>query len=65
MVTPSVRNACYKDEGRVKLSFVLQELLPVRYSFVLHTKNPFSQDPNELYGEIAPGEMLHLPTEEC
>ncbi|OEH76639.1 alpha-glucan water dikinase [Cyclospora cayetanensis] len=44
-----------RDYCELNMAVLVQELLPVRYSFVLHTKNPFSQDPNELYGEIAPG----------
>ncbi|CDI84941.1 alpha-glucan water dikinase 1, putative [Eimeria praecox] len=46
----------WKETGDTKCTQALvEELLPVRYSFVLHTKNPFSQDRNELYGEIAAG----------
>ncbi|CDJ46284.1 alpha-glucan water dikinase 1, putative [Eimeria brunetti] len=44
-----------RDYCELNMAVLVQELLPVRYSFVLHTKNPFSQDQNELYGEIAPG----------
>ncbi|KAL8426398.1 hypothetical protein Efla_006230 [Eimeria flavescens] len=44
-----------KDYCELNMAVLVQELMPVRYSFVLHTKNPFSQDADELYGEIAPG----------
>ncbi|CDJ32881.1 alpha-glucan water dikinase 1, putative [Eimeria mitis] len=44
-----------RDYCELNMAVLVQELLPVRYSFVLHTKNPFSQDKNELYGEIAAG----------
>mmetsp|Transcript_54176 Transcript_54176/g.146025 ORF Transcript_54176/g.146025 Transcript_54176/m.146025 type:complete len:171 (-) Transcript_54176:221-733(-) len=37
------------------MAVLVQELLPVKYAFVLHTKNPFSGDPDEVYGEIVPG----------
>ncbi|KAL8429188.1 hypothetical protein ACSSS7_006747 [Eimeria intestinalis] len=43
-----------KDYCELNMAVLVQELMPVRYSFVLHTKNPFSQDADELYGEIAP-----------
>lgn len=49
-LTKVSRNYC-----ELNMAVLVQELMPVRYSFVLHTKNPFSQDAEELYGEIAPG----------
>jgi len=39
----------------LNMAVLVQELLPVKYAFVLHTKNPFSGDPDEVYGEIVPG----------
>lgn len=44
-----------RDYCELNMAVLVQELLPVRYSFVLHTKNPFSNGADELYGEIAPG----------
>eukprot|EP00405_Crypthecodinium_cohnii_P009469 CAMPEP_0206439612 /NCGR_PEP_ID=MMETSP0324_2-20121206/12309_1 /ASSEMBLY_ACC=CAM_ASM_000836 /TAXON_ID=2866 /ORGANISM="Crypthecodinium cohnii, Strain Seligo" /LENGTH=2296 /DNA_ID=CAMNT_0053907255 /DNA_START=112 /DNA_END=7002 /DNA_ORIENTATION=- len=39
----------------LNMAVLVQELLPAKYAFVLHTKNPFSNDPDEVYGEIVPG----------
>ncbi|CAJ1410231.1 unnamed protein product [Effrenium voratum] len=39
----------------LNMAVLVQELLPAKYAFVLHTKNPFTNDPNEVYGEVVPG----------
>jgi len=39
----------------LNMAVLVQELLPAKYAFVLHTKNPFTDDPDEVYGEIVPG----------
>jgi len=39
----------------LNMAVLVQELLPAKYAFVLHTKNPFTNDPDEVYGEIVPG----------
>eukprot|EP00440_Ansanella_granifera_P013023 gb/GFBE01014147.1/.p1 GENE.gb/GFBE01014147.1/~~gb/GFBE01014147.1/.p1 ORF type:complete len:2306 (+),score=572.89 gb/GFBE01014147.1/:1-6918(+) len=39
----------------LNMAVLVQELLPAKYAFVLHTKNPFTHDPNEVYGEVVPG----------
>jgi len=39
----------------LNMAVLCQELLPAKYAFVLHTKNPFTHDPDEVYGEVVPG----------
>jgi len=39
----------------LNMAVLVQELVPAKYAFVLHTKNPFTNDPNEVYGEVVPG----------
>jgi len=39
----------------LNMAVLVQELLPTKYAFVLHTKNPFTNDPHEVYGEVVPG----------
>eukprot|EP00931_Biecheleriopsis_adriatica_P076364 TRINITY_DN5007_c0_g1_i2.p1 TRINITY_DN5007_c0_g1~~TRINITY_DN5007_c0_g1_i2.p1 ORF type:complete len:2309 (-),score=523.43 TRINITY_DN5007_c0_g1_i2:77-6955(-) len=39
----------------LNMAVLVQELLPAKYAFVLHTKNPFTHDPDEVYGEVVPG----------
>jgi len=39
----------------LNMAVLVQELLPAKYAFVLHTKNPFTNDPHEVYGEVVPG----------
>merc|ERR1719375_1781480 len=39
----------------LNMAVLVQELVTVKYAFVLHTVNPFTHDKNELYGEIVPG----------
>lgn len=39
----------------LNMAVLVQELLPAQYAFVLHTKNPFTDDPEEVYGELVPG----------
>merc|ERR1719378_1055563 len=39
----------------LNMAVLVQELLPAKYAFVLHTKSPFSSDPDVLYGEVVPG----------
>jgi alpha-glucan,water dikinase len=39
----------------LNMAVLVQELVNVKYAFVLHTVNPFTHDKNELYGEIVPG----------
>ncbi|MBF0432537.1 MAG: hypothetical protein HQK83_14730 [Fibrobacteria bacterium] len=37
------------------MSVLIQEVVPAEYSFVLHTVNPITQNPDELYGEAVAG----------
>eukprot|EP00929_Paragymnodinium_shiwhaense_P023633 TRINITY_DN14759_c0_g2_i3.p1 TRINITY_DN14759_c0_g2~~TRINITY_DN14759_c0_g2_i3.p1 ORF type:complete len:171 (-),score=44.08 TRINITY_DN14759_c0_g2_i3:180-692(-) len=37
------------------MAVLVQEMLPAKYAFVLHTKNPFTNDSDEVYGEVVPG----------
>jgi len=39
----------------LNMAVLVQELVPAKYAFVLHTKNPFTNDPHEVYGEVVPG----------
>jgi alpha-glucan,water dikinase len=39
----------------LNMAVLVQELVTVKYAFVLHTVNPFTHDRDELYGEIVPG----------
>jgi alpha-glucan, water dikinase len=39
----------------LNMAVLVQELLPAKYAFVLHTKNPFTGDKDEVYGEVVPG----------
>jgi len=39
----------------LNMAVLVQELVTVKYAFVLHTVNPFTHDKDELYGEIVPG----------
>ena len=37
------------------MAVLIQEAIAADYSFVIHTDNPFTEDRNEIYGEIVPG----------
>ena len=39
----------------IKMSILVQKIIPSEYSFVIHTKNPLNNNNNELYGEIVIG----------
>eukprot|EP00930_Biecheleria_cincta_P046432 TRINITY_DN32012_c0_g1_i1.p1 TRINITY_DN32012_c0_g1~~TRINITY_DN32012_c0_g1_i1.p1 ORF type:complete len:2307 (+),score=411.66 TRINITY_DN32012_c0_g1_i1:130-7050(+) len=39
----------------LNMAVLVQELLPAKYAFVLHTENPFTHDRDEVYGEVVPG----------
>merc|ERR1719261_549459 len=39
----------------LNMAVLVQELVDVKYAFVLHTVNPFTHDKDELYGELVPG----------
>jgi alpha-glucan,water dikinase len=39
----------------LNMAVLVQELVSVKYAFVLHTVNPFTHDKDELYGEIVLG----------
>ncbi|CEM06669.1 unnamed protein product [Vitrella brassicaformis CCMP3155] len=39
----------------LNMAVLIQELLPASYAFVLHTQNPFSDEKDEVYGEVVPG----------
>lgn len=37
------------------MAVLVQEVIASEYAFVVHTVNPITGDPNELYGELVPG----------
>ena len=37
------------------MAVLVQEVVPADYAFVLHTKNPFTGEPSEIYGELVHG----------
>jgi len=39
----------------LKMAVLVQELIPAKYAFVLHTANPLTHNAEELYGELVPG----------
>ena len=39
----------------IKMSILVQKIIPSEYSFIIHTKNPLNNNNNELYGEIVNG----------
>merc|ERR1719162_1678150 len=39
----------------LNMAVLVQELVEARYAFVLHTTNPFTNDTDELYGELVAG----------
>ncbi|CBZ54723.1 hypothetical protein NCLIV_051500 [Neospora caninum Liverpool] len=41
--------------SELNMAILVQELMPAHCAFVLHSKNPFSDDENEMYGELALG----------
>lgn len=41
--------------ARAHMGVLIQQMIVPDFSFILHTRNPISQNPNEVYAEIAPG----------
>ncbi|PHJ16592.1 alpha-glucan water dikinase, partial [Cystoisospora suis] len=41
--------------SELNMAVLVQELMPAHCAFVLHSRNPFSDDPEEMYGELALG----------
>ena len=41
--------------GDVSMAVLCQPVVQARYAFVLHTTNPQTSDPNEIYGEVVCG----------
>ncbi len=39
----------------IKMSVLVQKVVEADYAFVIHTKDPVTNDPNVLYGEIVIG----------
>jgi alpha-glucan,water dikinase len=39
----------------IRMSVLCQQVIPADYAFVLHTKNPTNNNPDELYGELVVG----------
>ena len=50
----SRRTAGIADDS-LKMSVLLQPMLPARYAFVLHTTHPLTHDPHTLLGEVVCG----------
>ena len=51
----TVRKAVLKHED-VSMAVLCQPVVQARYAFVLHTTNPQTSDPNEIYGEVVCGD---------
>jgi alpha-glucan,water dikinase len=49
------RRAAGIADDALKMSVLLQPMLPARYAFVLHTTHPLTQDANTLLGEVVCG----------
>ncbi|EFJ40001.1 hypothetical protein VOLCADRAFT_120077 [Volvox carteri f. nagariensis] len=49
------RRALGIGEGELFMSVLLQQVVPFRYAFVLHTSNPVTHTPGELLGEVVVG----------
>jgi len=43
------------DINKIKMSILIQKIIPAEYAFVIHTKNPFNNNKNELFCEIVIG----------
>jgi alpha-glucan,water dikinase len=41
--------------NNIKMAILVQKIIPAEYAFVIHTKNPASNDENELYAEVVYG----------
>lgn len=37
------------------MAVLVQKIIPADYAFVIHTKNPSSNDSNEIYAEVVVG----------
>ena len=48
----SARRAARMSEAGLRVSVLLQALLPARYAFVLHTASPLTGRRGEVYGEV-------------
>ena len=49
------RKACGVKEEELNMSTLLMEVVPAELAFVLHTANPVTGDPNEVFGEVCIG----------
>ena len=51
--------ACRKaaiDPQRIQMCVLVQKIVEAQYAFVLHTVNPTTSDPSEMYGEVVVGQ---------
>ena len=51
--------ACRKaaiDPRRIQMCVLVQKIVEAQYAFVLHTVNPTTSDPSEMYGEVVVGQ---------
>uniref|UniRef100_A0A7S0RVE0 Pyruvate phosphate dikinase AMP/ATP-binding domain-containing protein n=1 Tax=Pyramimonas obovata TaxID=1411642 RepID=A0A7S0RVE0_9CHLO len=49
------RRAMGLSEGQLRMSVLLQKVVPAKYAFVLHTANPLSGNTEEMLGEVVVG----------
>ena len=43
------------DLNKVKMSVLVQKIIPADYAFVIHTKNPTNNSKNEIFAEVVSG----------
>ena len=56
--------ACRKaaiDPRRIEMCVLMQRLVEAHYAFVLHSVNPTTSDPSEMYGELVVGQVVPRP----
>lgn len=39
----------------IKMAILIQNIIPADYAFVIHTKNPITNNTNEIYAEVVVG----------
>ncbi|HMP83865.1 MAG TPA: PEP/pyruvate-binding domain-containing protein, partial [Verrucomicrobiota bacterium] len=49
------RQANRVSHHTVQMAVLIQEVVPAQYAFVIHTVNPFNNDPDEIYAEVVAG----------
>jgi alpha-glucan,water dikinase len=49
------RRSCRIDHHKIFLAVLVQHVVPAEYAYVIHTVNPFSGDPDEVYAELVLG----------